>query len=418
MIKKSYLAACVGLVMIASLAAATQDDTSPKLAGHVPGKAALGMFFASDERGTARTVAAESWLGVALTVGRTYLPGESWNALQGPDHILKPWTRWRAAKPGRMLALNVPMITPNEGGLSDVEVRVLLNAGADGAFDLFFERLAQRLVTAGAADTILVLGWEMNGTTYSSRCKPHPGAWKAYWRRIVETMRAVRGQHFRFDFAPNRGKDAIAWTKCYPGDDVVDIIGMDSYDQAPGMTFDDYVRQPYGLQDQADWAAKHGKPMSYPEWGLFRHGDRPQFVAAMLRWIATHDVAYHSIADYCPHGVWQCRSNARSSAVFRKWLRASYPRLTPAGPPASAPAASPVDSPPMAPPSGGPPSVSAPPAPSTPVPSTPVSGPSVSDPPVSAPPVSGSLPSPSATVQPSGPATAPASSRSGEPGGG
>ncbi|MGW3061719.1 hypothetical protein ACWC98_38270, partial [Streptomyces goshikiensis] len=31
-----------------------------------------------------------------------------------------------------------------------------------------------------------------------------------------------------FDFAPNRGKDAIGWTECYPGDDVVDIVGMDS----------------------------------------------------------------------------------------------------------------------------------------------------------------------------------------------
>ena len=135
-------------------------------------------------------------------------------------------------------------------------------------------------------------------------------------------MRAVPRQKFRFDFAPNRGEDDIGWTKCYPGDDVVDIVGMDSYDQPPGENFADMVNQPYGLRQQVDFAAAHRKPISYPEWGLFRNGDNPAYMRGMLRWIDRHRPVYQTITDYCPHGVWQCRNNPESSAVFRDWLSA------------------------------------------------------------------------------------------------
>ncbi|MEW1841610.1 glycosyl hydrolase [Nonomuraea angiospora] len=283
--------------------------------------AALGVFLASDDRGPDLLPGFEAWLGLKVTVGRTYLPGERWKSLEGGDsEILDTWTRWRAAQPGRVLALNVPMVTPNESGMSDRAVARKLAKGAHGAHDGRFRKLAGKLVSSGAADTIIVLGWEMNGTTYSSRCGPDPEAWKQYWRRIVQTMRETPGQRFRFDFAPSRGSDAVPWTDCYPGDDVVDIIGMDSYDQGPGHEFADYVEQPYGLRAHADFAAQHGKPISFPEWGLFRNGDRPAYVEGMLDWISTHNVVYHSISDYCPHGVWQCSSNPGSSEAFRRRL--------------------------------------------------------------------------------------------------
>src|SRR5262249_44379555 len=162
---------------------------------------------------------------------------DSWTAVEGPDSVLDPWTAWRRARADRMLVLNVPMVVPNEPAMGDEEVAAALRQGADGAEDEHFRTLARRLVAHGAADTIIVLGWEMNGTTYSSRCAPDPLAWQQYWQRIVGVMRSVPGQRFRFDFAPARGPQAVEWGKCYPGDDVVDIIGMDSYDQEPGRNF-------------------------------------------------------------------------------------------------------------------------------------------------------------------------------------
>ncbi|MFB7614170.1 glycoside hydrolase family 26 protein [Kitasatospora sp. NPDC056181] len=301
------------------------------------------------------------WLNNAnMQVGHTYLAGNSWADIEGDPVVLGMWSQWRLADPSRMLVLGVPMLVPNEAGVPDAEVARLLAQGAQGDFDRYFLKLARRLVALGGADTVLTLGWEMNGVTYTHRCKPDPAAWKTYWRRIVSVMRSVPGQRFRFDFTPNRGVDAIPWTRCYPGDDVVDIIGMDSYDQPAGATFDDYVREPYGLQDQVEFAAKRGKPVSYPEWGLFRNGDNPEFVQRMVEWMRTHDTSYQTVTDYCPHGFWQCDRNPRSSARFKQLMAGS--KGTPATPapttPAPAPSAVPSPSLPATPPAA--PSPSAP----------------------------------------------------------
>jgi hypothetical protein len=117
-----------------------------------------------------------------------------------------------------------------------------------------------------------------------------------------------------------RGADAVPWPNCYPGDDAVDIIGMDTYDQPPGTTFDEQTDTPYGLRDHVEFAKAHGKPISYPEWGLFRNGDNPEYMRRMLAWIDEHKPVYNTITDYCPHGVWQCGQNPKSSEVYRSRL--------------------------------------------------------------------------------------------------
>ncbi|MEU6772678.1 glycosyl hydrolase [Streptomyces sp. NPDC046759] len=272
-----------------------------------------------------------AWLdGSEVRVGRTYLPGDLWSNIEGLPGFLDSWAAWRRAKADRLFVLNVPLMERNEARLPDTEVRQLLRRAAAGEFDQHFRVLAQHLVGLGVPDTILVLGWEMNGITYTHRCGPAPEDWKTYWRRIVKVMRSVPGQKFRFDFAPNRGADAVPWPKCYPGDDVVDIIGMDSYDQPAGVTFDQQVSEPFGLQYQVDFAKKHGKPISYPEWGLFRNGDNATYTLRMLAWLDEHKPLYQTVTDYCPHGVWLCSTNPRSSAIYRAYLSGgSTPAPTP-----------------------------------------------------------------------------------------
>ncbi|WP_052396977.1 glycoside hydrolase family 26 protein [Streptomyces sp. NRRL F-5123] len=283
----------------------------------------LGAFTDSGAEGVANLAGFQKWLGgTPVRVGHTYLSGGSWEDIEGPQKLLQPWADWRRAEPDRMLVLNVPMQAGNEERISDTRVRGLLRQGASGAFDAHFSLLAQHLVELGVPDTVIVLGWEMNGTTYAHRCGPDPQSWRAYWQRIVAAMRAVPGQKFRFDFAPSRGQDAVPWTECYPGDGTVDVIGMDSYDQPPGASFDHQVSEPYGLQAQVDFAARHGKAVSYPEWGLFQNGDDTAYVERMLRWMSDHHALYQTVTDYCPHGVWQCTANPQSSKVFRELLSA------------------------------------------------------------------------------------------------
>ncbi|MEV0024570.1 glycosyl hydrolase [Streptomyces atroolivaceus] len=294
---------------------------------------AIGAYLDYGPQGVQRMAELSRWLGgTELRVGHSYLPGDLWENIEGRPGFLAAWAAWRKADEDRMFVLNTPMLERNEERVSDDEVRGLLRAGAYGQFDEHFRRLAERLVLLGVPDTVIVLGWEMNGTTYTHRCGPDPVAWKAYWNRIVTAMRSVPGQEFRFDFAPSRGRDAVPWTECYPGDDVVDIIGMDSYDQPPARTFDEQVNEPYGLQKQVDFAAEHGKPISFPEWGLFRNGDNPEYMRRMLEWIERHKPVYQTITDYCPHGVWQCADNPHSSQVFREMLSGLPDATTPPAP--------------------------------------------------------------------------------------
>ncbi|MFE4639841.1 glycosyl hydrolase, partial [Streptomyces sp. NPDC056730] len=195
---------------------------------------ALGAYLDYGPKGVRRIAGMQRWLGGReLRVGHTYLPGDVWSNIEGKPGFLEDWAAWRKAKDDRLFVLNVPMLEHNEERVPDVLVRRELRRAAQGDYDGHFKALAERLVGLGVPDTVIVLGWEMNGVTYTHRCGPDPESWKKYWNRSVTTMRAVPGQKFRFDFAPNRGRDAIPWTECYPGDDVVDIMGMDSYDQPP-----------------------------------------------------------------------------------------------------------------------------------------------------------------------------------------
>ncbi|MFE9673427.1 glycosyl hydrolase [Streptomyces sp. NPDC006259] len=320
----------------------TSAPTPPPAAGPGP---AFGAYLDYGPLGVARMAQLSHWLdGAELRVGHTYLPGDRWSNIEGRPGFLDVWADWRAGKDDRMLVLNVPMLERNEEGVSDTGVRRLLRQGAAGQFDHHFRRLAERLVRANAPDTVIVLGWEMNGITYTHRCGPDPEAWKTYWRRIVTAMRAVPGQEFKFDFAPSRGRDAVPWTQCYPGDDTVDIVGMDSYDQPTGISFDEQVTEPYGLQQHVDFAKSHGKPISYPEWGLFRNGDNTEYMRRMLAWMDEHKPLYNTVTDYCPHGVWQCSRNPGASAVYRAVLsgRTDEPPATPSTPTTPATPTAPV----------------------------------------------------------------------------
>ncbi|MEU1164188.1 glycosyl hydrolase [Streptomyces sp. NPDC005921] len=325
----------------------------PSSPAPVPGKVtppAFGAFLDSGPLGVARMAQLSSWLGGAeLKVAHTYLPGNRWSDIEGAPGFLDVWAHWRREKADRTLVLNVPMQERNEEGIGDFEVRSLLRQGAAGQFDHHFRALAERLVELRVPDTVIVLGWEMNGTTYTHRCGPDPEAWKKYWNRIVSTMRAVPGQKFRFDFTPSRGRDAVPWTQCYPGDDTVDIVGMDSYDQPTGISFDEQVREPYGLQQHVDFAKAHGKPISYPEWGLFRNGDNAEYMRRMLAWMDEHKPLYNTVTDYCPHGVWQCSANPRSSKIYRAALSGRIDTATPTPTPTPRPTPTPTATPKPAP---------------------------------------------------------------------
>jgi hypothetical protein len=182
--------------------------------------------------------------------------------------------------------------------------------GAAGKFDHLYRSYAEKLVQHGFGKTIIRPGWEFNADWYPWAAKHDPQAWVAYWRRIVDTMRSVKGADFKFDWCAAGGWSAFRAETVYPGDDYVDIIGLDFYNSlgsknavTPQQRWEMRKKAPHGLDWHRSFAAAHGKPMSYPEWGTGKgrdgHGgdDDPYFIEQMAAWIAANSVAYHNYWD-------------------------------------------------------------------------------------------------------------------------
>lgn len=284
---------------------------------HLPA-AAAGVYSGSANAAGAAGFAAGT--GAHVTVVEDYLPGGSWAHIDGtdvgPNSLGWLFGPWRGS--GYQLVLGVPMFD-NSG--TDT-----LAAGAAGAYNANFVALAQTLVSAGEGNAILRLGQEFTGSwnTWKVTDAADAANYAAYYAQIVTAMRSVPGQAFRFIWEgadPEDGSYPGAYTadQSYPGNQYVDYIGTDTYDQSwagnCGLAFNnttsafsslcsfDTVTLP-GLNRVAAFAAAHGKPVVFPEWGLAIRGDGhgmgddPTFIQQMDDWISFHDVAFDLYFDF------------------------------------------------------------------------------------------------------------------------
>ena len=242
------------------------------------------------------------------------------------------WAKWVAAAPGRRLVLTqslVPSSVP-----ADWRRR-----GARGEYDRYARALARNLIAKGLGSSIIRLSHEMNGTWYRDNVGNTPRDfrdWRRYWARTVRVMRAQRGADFLFDWNIAAGYRAIPFRSYYPGDDVVDIVGIDFYDYrfsqdvptTPGdARWRSQVAQPGGLGDAIGFAKRHGKPISLPEWGLAKRGpyrgglgDNPHFVKRIACLVQETPTAYQAYFESPTGDTKQLRDAPRSRAVYRRLL--------------------------------------------------------------------------------------------------
>jgi hypothetical protein len=148
----------------------------------------------------------------------------------------------------------------------------------------------------------------------------------AAFRRVVGIFRRY-SDDFRFDWCPGWGPQELAADLAYPGDDVVDYIGLDVYDfkhdGSPQERWDAfYLKAPFGLQWHRDFAARHGKRMSYPEWGVGQSGDNPFFVQRMHDWFVENENNVAYAAYFNVDGLWPTQIDTnrfpQSQKLFRK----------------------------------------------------------------------------------------------------
>jgi beta-mannanase len=189
--------------------------------------------------------------------------------------------------------------------------KTTLEAGALGDYDQHFRNIATALVQNGYPNAVIRIGWEFNYSWFPWAAKKNPQAWVTYWRRIVVAMRSVPGANFKFDWCLGSGAGDLNPETVYPGDAYVDSIGMDIYNatwakvpQTTQVRWNYRMTKPYGLLWHRNFAALHGKPMSYGEWGTGTRpdghglGDDPEFITLMGEWIKSNNVAFHNYWDY------------------------------------------------------------------------------------------------------------------------
>lgn len=240
-------------------------------------------------------------VGHPQTIVLDFLSFDSWQSMGSTARLI---ARCHPSRRGRRLVLSVPLF-PKGGPDQLYEV-------GKGERDADFQAIARALVAHGHIDAIIRLGWEFNGGWYPWTSRGRETDWRTAWRRAVIAMRAVEGQSFLFDWTYALSDvESYAVEQAYPGDDVVDIIGADFYNQTwfrdeptEALQWRRYLEAPRGLNWLKRFAGQRGKKISLPEWGTgFRPdghggGDSSAFVNNTLSWIDRANVLYHGYWNY------------------------------------------------------------------------------------------------------------------------
>ncbi len=264
------------------------------------------------------------------------------SSITGQDRV-KVWSMF-ADWPG-VLALSMAMAGMDEG-VSQSEYDDNMRQCAKGAYDEDWRTFAANAAAAGRTgdDTVVSLAHEFNGTWFVWNPREvGVDTWLACWRHVYDAIKSASDLRVAWVFSAtaNTRKDgdfaiANAWD-AYPGDDYVDVIGIDRYDfQALGSSESTDWRDTCGnsqdLCDTADYARTHGKALGVPEWsierGKYGYGDNPNFVKMMYGFFRDNrDVlAFENNFNNGGEGDWHLyptdANNAKASARYQELWRA------------------------------------------------------------------------------------------------
>ena len=178
---------------------------------------------------------------------------------------------------------------------------------AAGAYDARWTAAADNIQRArgNSPGVTYVRAWhEFNGDWYWQVIPGNVEDYKKAFRRYAGILRE-RCPRCVIVWSPNDGSSngSAPIADAYPGDDVVDLIGVDSYNAngnpvvVDDATWDTYLHQteadgsPWGIETWRKFAEQHGKPLGFPEWGLNHKaggGDNPEYIKRMNAWMAEH----------------------------------------------------------------------------------------------------------------------------------
>ena len=205
-----------------------------------------------------------------------------------------------------------------------------LDECANGDYDAHFKQFGADLVKRGAGTAIIRIGHEPTANEFhvwGIFTLQDAQDWKACFRNIVTALKddstdAVKGgRQFKIEWNnARRGKIPFSVMETYPGDDIVDIWGLNVYDRGPDVTpltvtkkqpwattWEKFYMKtlnggPFGIGAWLAEAKKHGKPIALTEWGNWAYAgratpaDNPLFIQTMFDFFKTNaaDIAYET----------------------------------------------------------------------------------------------------------------------------
>lgn len=260
-------------------------------AAHVPWTS--GIWVGGDPS-AARVAAFATWRGARVDTVTTYPTYTTWDDMRNSDWSITIWNGFA----GR-LAYGLPLLSDEKDATFQ---RVI-----DGSHDDVFAGIAKSLVDHDRGDSFVRVGLEANGDWFRWGAEASTASdFKAAFRHVVKVMHARAPElTFVFDIACGRGlagsdERLAPLTALYPGDDVVDVVGCDTYDSYTARATNDAEWKRAlapadvpGIQDVADFARAHSKKFAIPEWGLTAtgasgSGDNPYFIGAMHAFFAAN----------------------------------------------------------------------------------------------------------------------------------
>jgi len=197
---------------------------------------------------------------------------------------------------GKPVMIPIPLIVTGQSYSQSPSV----NAGK-------FASLAQAYVNAKCSRIIFRLAWEFNGGWFPFTIAGTDGTgFVAHWQAAVEEIYGIDPNIEIFWCTSNRavpynGQTPLTMAQSYPGNQYVDIIGTDLYEQTWAITpnnnptpanvsaaMNDIVNGEWGLAETIAFAEQQGKPFGLGELGLdYRTdghglGDDPQFLPTII----------------------------------------------------------------------------------------------------------------------------------------
>ncbi|MBB5692020.1 glycosyl hydrolase [Muricoccus pecuniae] len=258
----------------------------------------------------------ENWLGSEIETVHGVVGMANWSDFTNSANWMTN-TLWKGIN--ERVHWSVPiMVTDGSASLAQA---------ARGAYDSYYATVAKTLLASRAGDNDPIhvrTGWEANGEWFKWTAVGHEQEFIGAFRHFADTFHNISSR-FKIEWNINYADTGINPATIYPGDSHVDVIGMDFYwtpeyqGWDPNNAFNGLKNARYGLQWLEDFAAQHGKPTSYSEWGINSDNAGP-YIQKVKEWFQTHNVALESYWDVTMDkvtGLSTTNSMPNASAAFK-----------------------------------------------------------------------------------------------------